>query len=138
MKRTLACLSFLAALSSSSLALAEEPLYPDAPTADAPTAPAPAASPSNVYVVGAFGAFTDDHAGAGPSVDLLALARRGPLSIGLTGQAGAAVLDYEYISAAPAVGLFVPGPRWLDLGVVGVAGVRHYEGVGKGLRSSPA
>lgn len=97
---------------------------PDTPSAAAPVDDFAA----SVYVTGGLGYLNGLDGPGAVVIDLLALKRFGPLALGGNLQVGSALLSNHYASTGPSIGLFLPTPRWLEVGIVGTVGIRGYSG----------
>lgn len=96
----------------------------------------PAEEPApQAHVTGALGAAAASTGGGVVVMDVTGLWRHGALALGGALQYGESLFGASYVSTAPAVGAFAATPRWLDLGVLGLVGIRAYSHVGKGWGS---
>jgi hypothetical protein len=116
-------------LSTASTAHASEP------EPDVVDKPQRAESHDDLLLTGGVGAF-EGSGHAGGVLSLTGLRQKGLLGYGATFEYGAAIFDYSSITAAPMIGLFADGPRWVRFGIAAAGGIHHYEGVGRGFLSS--
>jgi hypothetical protein len=101
--------------------------------AEPPKAPAPH---DDLLLTAGAGFFGHDQRGLGGSLGLTALRQKGWFAYGGTFEWSGVVFDYTSVTAAPMVGVFVEGPRWVRVGIAGVGGIHSYRGVGSGLLTS--
>jgi hypothetical protein len=140
LRTSLASLVALAVASIATTARADEP---DADLTPAPSLPseapdAPAITPhahDDLLLTAGVGVLSDEHR-VGGLLTATALRQHGLLGYGATFEYGGAVFDYTTYTAAPMVGIFVEGPRWLRVGVAAAGGIHHYDHVGSGFISS--
>jgi hypothetical protein len=135
LRASIATLFALTLASTAASAAADEtPETPEAGEAGEAAAP-PANSHDDLLLTAGLGALGEADK-AGGIVSFTALRQQGLLGYGATFEYGGAIFDYTSITAAPMVGIFVDGPRWVRFGVAAAGGVHRYEGVGRGFISS--
>jgi hypothetical protein len=105
------------------------------PADEQPAAP-PATPHDDLLLTASAGAFGGASSAGGVVVGLTVLRQKGLLGYGALFEAGTLLFDYETMTAAPMVGVFLDGPRSLRLGVAATGGLHTYSGVGKGFLSS--
>jgi len=76
----------------------------------------------------------------GGLVDILGLGRIKNFAFGANLQAGTPLELFSgnhFFSIAPTAGIFAPAPPWLQVGVLGSVGIRHYEELGHEFFGDP-